>query len=189
MSTCAHEPERPLVMADVIDKLGPITEHRASGGVCPQRPPRPRDPKLPSHKAHKEDLSAVPTSNCSGDEDCTDAANGHCVSSRLKGSTFDVCYYDECYTDADCRDKGVCDCSAMQHHCVVGGNCRLDADCGAGRWCAPSVDCADRVVGYFCRTLADTCWGGDFCAGATPSRCAFDAQLAHWACRQCGATH
>jgi len=184
LAACAQPaPPPPTRMADVIANLGAITPHRASPTVCEHRAPRERDPKQP--RRAPRDVSGSMESDCVTDEDCTQAANGHCAALMLKGSRLHACYYDECYTDADCRDGGVCECNAMQHRCVIGGNCRRDADCGAGRWCAPSVDCVG-LVGYYCRTLADTCWPGSMCPGVSP-RCAYDAKASHWSCRQCSA--
>src|SRR6185503_2377382 len=98
--------------------------------------------------------------------------------------------YDGCFSDADCTSAGgpgVCACRLEDtdaNHCV-GGNCVIDADCGAGGWCSPSFP-FDRIntntAAYYCHTLADECLDDADC---TPdgqfARCAYDDTKSHWA--------
>jgi Cys-rich repeat protein len=51
----------------------------------------------------------------------------------------------------------------------VKGNCRVDADCGAGGYCSPSSNtgiCGDSLAGYYCQTPADLCIDDSDCPGS-----------------------
>jgi hypothetical protein len=106
-----------------------------------------------------------------------------------------------CEQDSDCHasDAGlVCSCAPATgvpgdtdfsvNECVP-GNCQVDSDCSCG-YCSPSDEapCGTwcGVVGYFCRTAADTCTNdGDCDAGPNWKEwgyCGYSRQVAHWAC-------
>jgi len=125
---------------------------------------------------------------CSMDSDCTAGTNGRCLVST-GGARRNSCSYDQCSMDSACMGQ-VCDCrpsatSSAPNRCL-GGDCVVDADCGAGGYCSPSVG-FDSVnypyVGYYCHTAADTCLDDEDCAamGAT-ARCAYDPTTSRWAC-------
>jgi hypothetical protein len=70
----------------------------------------------------------------------------------------------------------------------MGGNCQIDADCGGGGFCSPSLgECGNYsgVVAYWCRTPEDTCVEDSDCVD--PERgdgyCAHYPQVGHWACQ------
>jgi hypothetical protein len=106
---------------------------------------------------------------------------------------------DQCLSDTDCGDAGVCSCRgstfAWAHvsagNSCVRSNCRVDSDCGPGGVCSPTVDpsCGPfyGIVGYYCRTCADRCENDSDCPGnveaGTPSGyCAYDSTVGYWAC-------
>jgi hypothetical protein len=71
----------------------------------------------------------------------------------------------------------------------VPGNCRVDADCGPGGYCSPTVDsgCGSfyGVQGYYCHTPADECVNDRDCPGyGTPEApyCAYSTTVGHWVC-------
>jgi hypothetical protein len=78
----------------------------------------------------------------------------------------------ECTVDSDCNAAadGVCACSGQVpggNTCVY-GNCRVDADCGDGGFCSPSVStgCSYPACGgFFCHTCADQCVDDSDCPG------------------------
>ena len=98
------------------------------------------------------------------------------------------CNYDDCASDTDCPDQGVCICRqaaapTMRNRCVPRGDCRVDTDCGAGGFCSPSPllgDTCDRNnVAYSCHTPADECVDDFQCASGY---CLFDPAMKHWRC-------
>ena len=67
------------------------------------------------------------------------------------------------------------------------GNCTVDADCGPGGYCSPSVDFDKTnfgVTGYFCHTASDGCKNDSEClTNSTPNaKCAYDKTSATWKC-------
>lgn len=126
---------------------------------------------------------------CDEDADCVDGRNGRCRDFRGDQR----CTYDECFSDADCPGKGVCECGGgfwSDHNvCLNDGNCRTDADCADGERegaCSPTLgDCGDYagVVAYYCHTPADECVDDADCAGVLPGGyCAFNPAAGHWKC-------
>lgn len=101
--------------------------------------------------------------DCCKSEDCTNGANGVCLSplpicSGVRPQTHNLCYYDDCATDSDCtqEDAGVCIPGGAfgegASTCFYGG-CRVDADCNDGEEgeCIPFSDpCANRHEGFYC---------------------------------------
>jgi hypothetical protein len=66
------------------------------------------------------------------------------------------------------------------------GNCRTDADCGAGGYCSPSLGACGNyggVIGYYCHTKRDACVDDADCtkSGGTGD-CRFDQVTGAWAC-------
>jgi hypothetical protein len=135
---------------------------------------------------------------CASDADCTQGKNGRCLPPQ-GNLRADLCSYDDCANDADCPGGKVCTCGTpigqngsdgtpirTGNRCVP-ANCHLDADCGAGGFCSPTVDttCGSRsgIVGYYCHTPSDECVKDDQCTdGGLPGYCAYDPMKAHWVC-------
>jgi hypothetical protein len=71
----------------------------------------------------------------------------------------------------------------------VAGNCRVDADCGAGGYCSPSsltFTCGDGLAGYYCHTKADLCIDDSDCTvmptiAAIPG-CVYSTTDSRWEC-------
>jgi hypothetical protein len=131
-------------------------------------------------------------SSCRKDADCAAGANGRCSNGgRLPTCQ---CSYDTCTTDADCAQAGgPCQCrpdtaaiiapmSTATNVCL-GGDCRVDKDCGAGGYCSPTLgSCGNYggVVGYYCHTAKDTCTDDADCVAGD---CRYDATTTKaWAC-------
>lgn len=181
------------------------THHRPS---APQDCPAERGSNEPSVTG----CTDQPLVDCEHDADCTDGIAGRCLSSRFPCVLH--CSYDECSNDADCVDDKPCECrqpgSFAPNRCVTPSNCRVDADCGPGGFCSPSllgelcacisVDyckaigdtsmctpgpcaCGDSCGhGYFCHTPADTCLDDSDCVSG---RCSFDLAHQNWICTAC----
>jgi hypothetical protein len=140
--------------------------------------------------------AAVPTLPCTLDTDCTAGTKGQCVAQT--GATTCQCVYDSCSSDADCAQMGgpcVCASSGQGQGIVApaggagnvcrGGNCRLDADCGAGGYCSPSLGTCGNyggVTGYYCHTAADKCVDDADCAAQGGGDCRYDSAMGHWDC-------
>lgn len=158
-------------------------EHRASGAACPTE--RPLDPIDPAD---------VPDfSTCSSHEECTDGINGRCTGNSFHG--YD-CSYDRCFSDDECT-AGPCLCrdevtgrGPSTNHCLD-GNCGIDAHCGEGGFCSPTLgSCGDfsGVVGYYCHTCDDECTNDSDCPnseefGFERGYCAFDTAVGRWRCQ------
>ncbi len=123
---------------------------------------------------------------CNADEDCADGENGRCIQHR------DVqCTYDSCFDDSACGGFA-CECEGgwgSDHNiCLNQGNCLVNADCGEGGYCSPSLgDCGDYggTVGYFCHTPEDECIDDADCGGASgesDNYCKFNPAVGHWTC-------
>jgi hypothetical protein len=109
-------------------------------------------------------------------------------------TTGDAMGSDQCLTDADCPNGGVCSCAgstfeyakATRNLCVP-ADCHVDADCGPGGACSPTVssDCGAfyGVQGYYCHTADDTCTVDSECVqNGTQGYCAYAPETGHWAC-------
>jgi hypothetical protein len=131
---------------------------------------------------------------CSDDSTCTAGANGRCISPGGGVPIPCTCTYDECMHDTDCAGEAcACHGSAFTggygNRCVS-GNCRTDADCGAGGYCSPSEvadSCGDSLLGFFCRTPGDLCVDDSDCpaaTGGTPGTpvCVYTPGGARWEC-------
>ncbi|MEZ4475347.1 MAG: hypothetical protein R3F60_32040 [bacterium] len=122
---------------------------------------------------------------CQTHDDCQAGRNGRCVGNGHDGW---YCTYDECLADAECDN--VCACEngfRSDHNVCIGGNCRVDADCGPGGFCSPSLgDCGhyDKFRGYWCRTTEDTCLNDADCdtAESPNGYCAWLPEEGHWGC-------
>jgi hypothetical protein len=69
----------------------------------------------------------------------------------------------------------------------VPGNCRIDADCGAGGYCSPSAgsDSCGGLGGYYCHTPKDSCINDTDCSSNNPGQvCTFSTTDAHWECTE-----
>jgi hypothetical protein len=176
------------------------TNHRASATPCSTS----RPPSLTSDAAPPD--AGFP-GVCTSDSQCTGGANGRCMQGE-GDMVGPVCNYDQCSTDSQCTDKGVCACGTSEgtdgrgpNICISMGNCQVDSDCGEGGYCSPSygTECGayGGVIGYFCHKLADECSvdecvndsecsgqsatdGGPIVGGA--GYCAFDPTSSHWVC-------
>jgi hypothetical protein len=155
-------------------------QHRPSGAACPQQ----RGPgMLPS--GCPWDAGLMPM--CLHDSDCTQGNSGRCLPATLTPLPCAVaCSYDECFADTDCPSNQPCDCrqSATDNApntCVGGSQCRIDSDCGPGRYCSPSAGYGSFNCGYayFCHTAADTCVNDTDCDSG---RCQYDSTAGHWHC-------
>ena len=132
-------------------------------------------------------------SDCTKDADCTAGTNGRCMVTTV-AARLDYCSYDLCFADSDCSGK-VCTCreSASDANRCADGDCKVDADCGPGGYCSPTV-AFDKinfgVTAYYCHTGADTCVDDADCTmstnGPPGAKCAYDPSTKHWACSNMG---
>jgi hypothetical protein len=102
---------------------------------------------------------------------------------------------DECLVDTDCPvvDQAcACAGTTFEHGletrnlCVTAG-CHVDADCGTGGLCSPSVgNCGNGFFGiqdFECRTPDDTCGADVDCVqNGEMGSCSFLPEVGHWAC-------
>ena len=157
---------------------GPIThapkDHRPAPTTC-----------TPSKSPGACPTTPTPAGDCKTDADCTKGTNGHCVASG-GGFLYCSCAYDTCVSDGDCSG-GVCACQGSPYEidsntCSTLGDCKVDADCGAGGYCSPSqgTGCSNGLAGYHCHGSSDECVDATDCASA--NFCAFDTTKKHWAC-------
>ena len=150
-----------------------------------------RKPK--KHRAAAETCSAVrapitPTASsrghavCEKDADCKDGTNGRCGQDGRRWG----CTYDDCRSDKDCENGGVCACREAEtrpNRCKT-GNCRVDADC-KGTFCSPSLgNCGHMfgTVGYFCHTVKDECIDDDDCPDKLPDSCRYIPEAGAFKC-------
>lgn len=172
----------PLAGAGGASLREPV-KHRATATEC-DHTRATNDPNVPSE-------GGAPVS-CRAHSDCTEGENGRCAGNGHDGWR---CTYDSCFTDLDCAGgvggPGVCACeggSRSDNNVCLVGNCRVDADCGEGGYCSPSLgDCGNYfgVVGYFCHTDADVCVDDADCGaggGSSQAYCAFKPTVGHWMC-------
>jgi hypothetical protein len=100
---------------------------------------------------------------------------------------LNYCSYDGCFTDAECGGKA-CTCreTPTDANRCGDGDCKVDADCGPGGYCSPSV-AFDKInfgiAGYYCHTASDACVDDADCGGSSASaKCAYNPASARWAC-------
>jgi hypothetical protein len=186
-------------------------KHRAAGASCVQQRaavnPTPVDPNC--NPPDSDACKALFT--CAQDSDCKGGQNGRCVQPGA-GPRRLTCSYDECFADAQCTSNAPCECRASAsdgspNSCLRSGNCRVDADCGEGGYCSPSLlnqscfcpsaalcgadtscspgpcMCGDSCGhGYFCHSQKDTCLDDSDCADGS---CNYDSVEKRWACARC----
>ncbi len=159
--------------------------HRATALACAQ--PRPAG-------THYDDCNSFyrDAGNCGSDQDCTVGANGRCNCELFAAVAADGnrCSYDGCASDRDCQG-GVCDCRESPAHITwgtqtvcLGGNCRMDSDCGQGGYCSPSpaLGCgAQSWSAYYCHTPGDQCVDDADCNQGN-AYCAYDTGSSRWVC-------
>ncbi len=157
-------------------------QHRDAALECPATP-KPEGER----SVRSPDAGVPPVADetwCSYDSDCSKGKNGRCVS---HGHMASHCGYDECATDADCKDGKVCACDHDGNSCVS-ANCHTDADCG-GRGCSPayghSCNGFSTLWGYYCHTAKDSCTDDSDCSGST-SHCIYSSEDARWVCVDAG---
>lgn len=132
---------------------------------------------------------------CTTDSDCADAGpGGRCILGGGGPAHNCFCTTDACVADTDCPNGQTCACHGSPYtsgygSACVPGNCRVDADCGAGGYCSPSSKtslCGDSVAGYYCHTAQDLCTDDGDCS-ATPGvvgspGCVFSTADSRWEC-------
>jgi hypothetical protein len=68
----------------------------------------------------------------------------------------------------------------------VTGNCRVDADCGAGGYCSPSYDTVGcgGLAGTYCHTAMDKCLNDSDCPTSSgPQACVYSTASGYWECQ------
>ena len=181
--------------------LGRIpANHRASDMQCRQPAPAGTCSASPDC-ADDGGISDCLTSSsswqwtCLSDGDCADAGvGGRCAAwTTLAGCS---CTFDRCVGDSDCPKGQTCACHGSPYmlgsgNACVPGNCRIDADCGAGAYCSPTpaLPCNQdpRVlycqgVGYYCHTPKDECVDDGDCEAVGSPGCLYDATAGYWKC-------
>jgi hypothetical protein len=91
----------------------------------------------------------------------------------------------------------VCSCAgatkgyagASPGNVCVPSDCRVDADCGPGGYCSPTVSSSCGafygVQGYYCHRPGDACVNDSDCAAGTTGPapyCAYDTSVGRWVC-------
>lgn len=165
---------------DVTNPLPEPESHRPVAVVC--------DDDRPFFEIPVEASGWGAPMDCTTHEECTEGENGRCTGNSHDGWR---CTYDSCLADADCGTT-VCACDGGWRsgaNACLGGNCQVDADCGAGGWCSPSMgECGlyGGVTGYWCHTAEDTCTSDTDCPGTGdfggPGYCMYSQTLGHWQC-------
>lgn len=139
--------------------------HRSAGSTCLAD----RGPGVDLPQCADRNSGATP--GCTRDADCTNGTRGRCLAYGGPACSS-ACTYDTCSSDSDCPSNQPCECrastsSSQPNACVTEGDCRVDADCGAGGYCSPSlVGISGSCVG------AAACWpdaGGGSCSMYTPA--------------------
>jgi hypothetical protein len=130
---------------------------------------------------------------CQSNAECTDGENGRCTGNGHDGYQ---CTYDACFSDSDCPALAsgtprLCQCeggSRADNNVCLGGNCRVDADCGGGGYCSPTLGSCGNYTGtqgYYCHTSNDECLDDADCnadGSSYPGYCAFMPEVGHWMC-------
>lgn len=195
------------VKSSSVDSVGATARipkiHRPAGSSCP----RQRGPSLKTSEVGQCEFDPNADIACVKDSDCTADANGRCVAGGGPACQF-FCTYDMCFYDSDCPCNQPCECrssasSNEQNLCMTESNCRVDADCGAGGYCSPSLvresgGCWDAELcqpdsgsclgchcqancglGYFCHTPNDACIDDSDCKMGV---CAYRIDDNRWRC-------
>jgi hypothetical protein len=133
---------------------------------------------------------------CAADGGCPDVDTGN----QLIGVSCigGLCaLQDQCFDDSDCGQIGntrsVCACSsaqvfpgvAVQPNTCVPGICRVDSDCGPGKYCVLSLSlgCHGGGYGYYCTTAADRCVDPTIDCTTCPGKsCVYERQVGWWDC-------
>ncbi len=153
--------------------MGRVPEnHRPQAIDCDMERPRPP-------------VNVNGPADCNSHEDCTAGLNGRCSDFGRHHS----CTYDACFSDSDCG-SGVCGCGVNARtdaNSCMSGNCRVNADCGAGGYCSPSFgECGPFLgpVAYYCHTAQDECIDDRDCpdANGRPGYCAYNELARRWQC-------
>ncbi len=134
-----------------------------------------------------------PGAPCHSDADCAEAGpSGRCVVANGPPTCF--CTWDVCTGDSECKTGQTCACHGSPYTLGSGnactpGNCRIDADCGAGGYCSPSagpMSCGG-LVGYYCHTAKDRCIDDADCASSSSgSMCIYSPTDGTWSCQPSG---
>ncbi len=172
--------DAPLSDGGAHDARAP-RDHRTGSVTCSPAPVPP-EPIIP-------DAGAGPGAKyeCRAHADCTAQPRGRCIffpTSPPIEAGGTRCLYDECTTDAACAPGKACVCNTIANTCYA-GNCRVDADCGAGNFCSPTVDGCRIFVGYYCHTPADTCTDDTDC-GTSGFVCSYRSDTRVWSCGPAG---
>ena len=196
--------------------------HRPSGASCPAQ----RGPGSTTADACSADggpsVAAIDGPRlCASDGDCAAGTNGRCFLNG--GPVTDCgtrCSYDACASDQDCPGNEPCECRASAadpsaNSCLIGGNCRVDSDCGDGEagYCSPSqvsnfcvcpstALCGDAGASCYAGAQQVSCACGDSCGHsyfchtksdsclddsdcAAGQTCNYDTVDARWDCATC----
>ncbi len=122
---------------------------------------------------------------CASDTGCSAHAGGRC--NVTAPPRWCSCTYDMCAHDTDCVQGQTCACHMSAYvpfgSVCVPGNCRVDADCGPGGFCSPSLDptLCRVIAGYYCHTAADECVNDADC-GHSGETCSYLATRGRWEC-------
>jgi hypothetical protein len=132
--------------------------------------------------------SGAPPGQCSADSDCTAGQDGRCVNAI--DLPLCTCSYDACVHDSDCGPGRTCAChgsdyGGVQGNACVTGDCRVDADCGAGGYCSPTLDMSQcgTLGGFYCHTPADQCIDDADCTSTSGTPfCVWSPGTKRWEC-------
>jgi len=170
--------------------------HRSSDAQC-------STPAAPGDCPGPLPASISGSGGCTTDNDCTAGTNGRCITPgggvRSADDPACVCTYDTCTQDTDCPNGQTCACRGCPYiyyegNMCVGGNCRVDADCGASGYCSPSpispAWCGDDLLaGYYCHTAGDLCIDDSDCTNTVGQSvtvgqpvCAYSTTDTRWEC-------
>jgi hypothetical protein len=126
---------------------------------------------------------------CLNDNDCTAGTNGRCLNGH-GGPAICSCTADTCIQDSACAGGQTCACHGSpytfgQGNTCTQGNCRVDADCGQGGYCSPSVSATSCgvLVGYYCHTGADLCTDDGDCGSQSGQVCVRSSAPSRWECQ------
>ncbi|MFN3200428.1 MAG: hypothetical protein ACE366_18665 [Bradymonadia bacterium] len=166
------------VLTEPGSRLSAPEVHRPEAAACDRE--RPEDPFDASGLEGDQ-----PGVMCLSHADCDAGVNGRCVHTRFGTE----CTYDDCFTDSDCADDEVCTCGGTPglphgNNVCLQAWCRLDSDCGAGRYCSPNVYGCE-LVGWVCHTPQDTCSTQNDCEDTESpegSFCGYSNGDSRWMC-------